>query len=116
MTIEAEIARIKGLAEKATKGPWANDDPSWKELNDITVWAPGGKQSVANMGGSFACCDDKDEAQQNFDNGAFVADARTSVPRLCDALAEAMDYIPKDPLLNYGVRDRIEAILKGETL
>ena len=74
-------------AEKATKGPWRNDDPSWKELNDITVWAPGEDVSVCNMGGSFAACGDRKEADQNFDNGEFVAAARTDLPTILTRLA-----------------------------
>lgn len=92
--IEAVMARADG----ATKGPWANDDPSWKALNDITVWSPNPDVSICNMGGAISACDDVSEAEQNFRNGEFVAHARQDIPTLAkialraiEALEEAVD-------------------------
>lgn len=73
-----QLKRMAKTGKAATKGRWKNDDPSWMALNDITVWAPDGEQSICNMGGSFVSCSDKAEAQQNFDNGAFVVEAANS--------------------------------------
>lgn len=122
MTIEHEIARIKGLAEKATPGPWDaksggdSPHPDWLASEIVEEWFDG-----------------------DYD---FVVDARTSVPRLCEALEEADKMLAKlalpgrliDPTcsleaqadsqedcieLDFAlrarrVRARIAAILKGE--
>lgn len=112
---------MRARCDAATKGPWANDDPSWMALNDITVWAPGGQESICNMGGSFAACDNKTEAQQNFDNGAFVAHARQDLPACLDTieklraeLAEARETVTN--LLRYdwsGAESRVGLIAMG---
>lgn len=97
------IERIRALlavGEKATPGPWENDDPSWKEMNDITVWAPKVGENgvpICNMGTAIAELGDVDEAQQNFDNGAFVAAAGSARPdiallvKLVDAVKRLRD-------------------------
>lgn len=87
--IEAVMARADG----ATKGPWANDDPSWKALNDITVWSPNPDVSICNMGGAISACDDVSEAEQNFRNGEFVAHARQDIPTLAKMLLRAIEAL-----------------------
>lgn len=86
------IREIHERAEKATPGPWRVDDPSWIEVNDITVWCgPEGDDArwICNMGAPIAAVDDRQQAEVSYANGTFVAHAREDVPWLLAQLSAA---------------------------
>lgn len=76
--IETEIARIRGLADKATDAVWVPIAQGIGSTRGVICTIP-----TPQHGGVFDCADNK----------AAILDARTSVPRLCAALAEAVKLI-----------------------
>ena len=82
------LAAIRERHEKATKGPWWNDDISWAEIDDITVWC-GDKddpECLLNIGPNFSeMSNEGGKGTQSWNDAEFIAHARADVP---DLLAE----------------------------
>lgn len=82
MSVETELQRIKALASAASDGPWA-----------VIPARPGGSHlGVASAGSAYPDVARAEEGYDGYGNGtrrpdaAFIADARTTVPRLVAAL------------------------------
>lgn len=83
MSIEEELARIEALADAATPGPWEAIE---RHEEDRYVWQIDGD-------GYWSICQ-----PENSRDVGFIADARTSVPRLLKALRAvlAVDFVHSD--------------------
>lgn len=83
---QGELEAIRERAKAATPGPWEYDGEGFLESG-------GGTVAVVYTADDF----DGDAVDaSSFDaNGPFIAAARQNVPALCDALAEAWDYLAR---------------------
>ncbi len=75
----ADVQACRERADKATAGPWEQDE-TWL-VHERGIWPDGSRKTLAEAKG-FIKCDDANDA-------AFIASARSDVPRLCDDLLAA---------------------------
>lgn len=108
---EEDIARVRELDAKATKGPWITGSIPWK------VWANGGYNTVCDVG---ACgdavpvpdCPQLSTSDSMAANRDLIAAYRTLAPRLATDLENALaalrwlpiDQAPKDGTVILGWR------------
>jgi hypothetical protein len=86
MTAHEKLAEWKRLSEKATCGPW-----EFTKADDIDDWM------IYNSQFTFVKQDDSGVPVSD-DDGAFIAESRTAVPKLIAALEialEALDFYAK---------------------
>lgn len=83
MTALEELARIKGLADGATKGPW------WRgSLQGADVYSGDGNADDCLVASDFRTPAD----------ASFIADVRTTVPRLVAALEAVLALHVPNPM------------------
>ena len=78
---DEEIARLKGLCEKATPGPWRCDDVliHQDDLPATYAISDEDEQSIAVLGQIQGI-----KGRQIIRNAEFIAAAREAIPALCD--------------------------------
>ena len=114
----SKIDDLERLEREATGAPWHEDDDSWLEMNDISVWSaangegPDAEEIVANMGAPFSDCSDRDEAMLSMANARLIAATRNALPSLlacARALRVVTNAIPPCNCIDaYKLRDRID--------
>ena len=117
MTLKNRLAELRELCDRATEGPWKWDS---------------GNLQVETVPGRYSVCDvesnitgDLNGAHPEFhyyDTGEFIAESRTAMPQLIEALTHTLAWINHIPTINAMAQDKeevekrikqIEQILKG---
>lgn len=98
MSVEDEIKAIEERASKATPGPWMVDQEDQLKVGSRCV---PGTNRISFMGDVYAEMSDSDTA-------AFIAAARTDVPRLVAALVEARRRLRETRSQLFRVMTRVE--------
>ena len=100
MTLIEKIQAMKAQADAATKGPWTVMDcppPSFADHGWRAITKLSDKRMVAATKEAFLRIDEKGTVRRTKENNttdlAFIAASRTNVPKLCDALEAAINYI-----------------------